>query len=42
MLIADAVAVVINSVKDAKGTPIPDGGTTTDTSVTVDGTVTFA
>ena len=35
-------AIAITSVKDAKGNDIPNGGTTTETSVTVSGTVTFA
>ncbi|WP_341959493.1 hypothetical protein [Pseudomonas sp. RC10] len=34
-------AVAITDVKDSKGTSIPDGGTTTDTSVTISGTVTY-
>lgn len=35
-------AVTITSVQDSKGTPISNGGTTTDTTVTVQGTVTYA
>jgi hypothetical protein len=37
-----AIGIAITSVKDSKGVEIPNGGTTTDTSVTVAGTVTFA
>lgn len=38
----DVKAIAITSVKDSKGVEIPNGGTTTDTSVTITGTVTFA
>lgn len=38
----DVVAVAITSVKDSKGAEIPDNGSTTDTSITVSGTVTYA
>jgi len=34
-------AVAITDVKDSKGASISDGGTTTDTSVTISGTVTY-
>jgi len=36
------IGIAITSVKDSKGAEISNGGTTTDTSVTVAGTVTFA
>lgn len=35
-------AVAITDVKDSKGASIPNGGTTTDTSVTLSGTVTYS
>ncbi|MGH8417207.1 MAG: Ig-like domain-containing protein [Pseudomonas sp.] len=35
-------AIAITDVKDSKGTSIPDGGTTPDTTVTVSGTVTYS
>lgn len=38
----DVKAVAITSVKDSKGAEIPNNGSTTDTSITVSGTVTYA
>lgn len=38
----DVKAVTIDDVKDSDGKTIPDGSTTSDTSVTISGTVTYA
>ncbi len=40
--VPEVTAVTIASVKDSTGNAISNGGTTTDTTVTIDGTVTFA